>query len=78
MNFNGYDLFHHIRNAQLRTYNRINTYLNIKERHGSAVGISYLKKFNKDEKASIFKMMLDMGNTGFEQYRRDFMRGRNA
>lgn len=78
MNFNGYDFYYHIRDAKLRSYNRINTYMNIIERHGLEVGKRYLRKFNRDDKITIFKMMKEINGTGFEQYRRNFMRMRNA
>ncbi len=78
MNFNGYELFFHIKNPNLRTYNRINTYLNVVERHGKEVGRKYLKKFSKNDKLAIFSMLKDMYEEGFEQYRRNFIRERNA
>lgn len=77
-NFNGYDLFHSIRNPALRTYNRVNTYLTIREQHGTVVGRNYLKKFNPAAQEHIFKMMQKINQIGFEQYRRDFMRTLNA
>ena len=77
-NFNGYSFFEDVKNPKLRTYNRINVYLNIKERHGKEVGRKYLKKFNKKEQFDILRMMSDIKFVGFEQYRRDFMRERNA
>lgn len=73
-NFNGYGLFDDIRDVNLRTYNRINVYLNVKERHGPEVGQNYLKQFKKNELLSIFSMMAEMHRTGYEQFRRDFMR----
>lgn len=78
MNFNGYDLFTHIRNSSLRTYNRVNTYLNIVEQHGKTTGRAYLKKFGRNDQLSIMSMMGRMHKDGFEQYRRDFIRGMNA
>lgn len=77
-NFNGYDMFNHIRNPFLRTWNRINTYLNIKERHGKVVAHNYLKKFDRNNQLSIFTMMKNINEVGYEQYRRDFIRARNA
>jgi hypothetical protein len=73
-NFNGYALFDNIRDTNLRTYNRINVYLNVKERHGPDVGRSYLKQFKKNEMLEIYSMMSEMHRVGFEQFRRDFMR----
>lgn len=78
MNFNGYELFHHIKDAPLRTYNRVNTYLSILDRHGKEVGKSYLKKFDRKAQLSIFETMKKIDDVGFEQYRRDFTRTRNA
>lgn len=78
MNFNGYELFHHVKNAPLRNYNRVNTYLNVVDRHGKEVGQKYLMKFNRNDKLAIFTMMAQIARTGYEQFRRDFMRERNA
>lgn len=77
-NFNGYGLFYDIKNEPLRTYNRINVYLNIRERHGDYVAHNYLRKFNRPEQVSIFKTMKRIKDIGYEQYRRDFIRARNA
>lgn len=78
MNFNGYELFHHIKNIPLRDYNRVNTYLNVIDRHGKEVGQKYLKKFNKKDQWAILIMMAQIADIGYEQYRRNFMRERNA
>lgn len=77
-NFNGYALFDHIRNPTLRTYNRINVYLNVKERHGIEVGRNYLKQFKRNEQMSIFSMLRQIEDVGYEQFRRNIMRERNA
>ena len=78
MNFNGYELFNHIKNIPLRDYNRVNTYLNVVDRHGKEVGQKYLKKFNRNDQLSILSMMGDIYETGYEQFRRNFMRERNV
>lgn len=78
MNFNGYELFNHIKNTNLRTYNRVNTYLSIVDRHGKEVGKKYLKKFERNEQLSILSMMGSINREGYEQFRRDFIRERNA
>jgi hypothetical protein len=72
--FNGYGMFDNILDPNLRTYNRIATYLNVKERHGNPVGRNYLKQFKRREQIEIANMMIDMNRVGFEQFRRDFMR----
>lgn len=72
--FNGYGLFSDIRDSNIRSYNRINTYLNIKDRHGKIVARKYLKRFNRDDQNAIAIMMRDINKTGYEQYRRDFIR----
>lgn len=77
-NFNGYGLFMDIRDPNLRTYNRVNVYLNVKDRHGNEVGRNYLKQFKKNELLEIFSMMAEMRRTGFEQFRRNFMRNAHA
>ncbi len=75
-NFNGYGLFYNIRNKDLRTYNRINVYLNVRERHGNEVAKNYLKKFNRKEQWYIYAMLNEMKQVGYEQYRRDVLRAR--
>ena len=77
MNFNGYSLFNEIRNPTLRSYNRANTYMNIKDRHGPEVGKRYLKKFGKTDLLSIYSIMVTIARDGFEQTRRNFMRTRS-
>lgn len=74
MNFNGYSLFNDIRNPILRSYNRANTYMNIKERHGSEVGKKYLKKFDRNNQLGIFSIMRVIHRDGFEQTRRNLIR----
>lgn len=74
MNFNGYSLFNEIRNPILRSYNRANTYMNIKERHGKEVGMKYLKKFDHNGKLGIFSVMSVIARDGFEQTRRNLIR----
>lgn len=74
-NFSGYEMFHHVRNPALRTYNRINTYLTIRDRHGKDVGKNYLRKFNPAAQGHIFSMMAKIHNVGYEQFRRDFVKG---
>lgn len=78
MNFNGYELFNHIKNTSLRTYNRVNTYINVKDRHGPEVGRKYLKKMDKKSQWDVLKMMAEINLVGYVQFRRDFMRARNA
>lgn len=78
MNFNGYELFHHIKNTPLRNYNRVNTYLNVVDRHGKEVGQKYLKKFNRNDQWAILTMMAEIYKIGYTQFRRNFMRERNA
>jgi hypothetical protein len=78
MNFNGYELFNHIKNPALRTYNRVNTYINVKDRHGPEVGRKYLKKLDKNSQWAVLTMMAEIADIGYEQYRRNFMRERNA
>lgn len=78
MNFNGYELFHHVKNTPLRNYNRVNTYLNVVDRHGKEVGQKYLKKFNRNDQWAILTMMAEIYKIGYEQFRRNFMRERNA
>ena len=78
MNFNGYGLFNDIRDDDLRTYNRINVFLNIRDRHGPVVSHGYLRKFSRMDQISIFKMMSQIRIVGFEQFRRNFLRTRNA
>jgi hypothetical protein len=74
--FNGYPLFFDVRNPILRAYNRINIYLNIKERYGVKPADRYLKKFNRDDKVSIFQLMQRINRDGFEQVRRDLRRNK--
>ncbi len=72
-----YGNFNEIRNPTLRSWNRINTYLNIKERFGKVVAMNYLKKFKKKDLFSIFTMMKRIDEEGFENVRRSFIRERN-
>lgn len=77
-NFNGYALFDHVRDPNLRTYNRINVYLNVKERHGQEVGRNYLRQFDRNEQWAILTMLADIYRVGYEQFRRNMMRNVNA
>jgi hypothetical protein len=78
MNFNGYSLFTEVRNPVLRSYNRANTYLNIKDRHGVEVGKRYLKKFDRNGLLGLYSIMSLIAKDGFEQTRRNIMRANNA
>lgn len=78
MNFNGYGVFTDIRNPTIRAYNRANTYLNIKERHGPEVGRRYLKKFDRNGQLAVASMMATIHRDGYEQTRRNIMRANNA
>lgn len=78
MNFNGYSLFTEIRSPILRSYNRANTYLNIKDRHGPEVGKKYLKKFDRNNLLGIYSIMSLIAKDGYEQTRRNIMRKNNA
>ena len=75
--FNGYGLFYDVKNSNLRTYNRINVFLNVRDRHGVHVARNYLRKFNRNEQIAIFKAMSEITVTGYEQYRRNLIRARN-
>lgn len=77
-NFNGYGLFYDVRNTTIRTFNRINVFLNVKERHGHHVAHNYLKKFRRHDQISIFNMMKEINRVGYEQFKRNVMRERNA
>ena len=74
MNFNGYSLFNEVRKPVLQAYNRANTYMNIKERHGSEVGKRYLKKFDRAGKIAIYSIMSQINEIGYEQARRNLIR----
>lgn len=78
MNFNGYSLFTEVRNPVIRAYNRANTYLNIKDRHGIEVGKKYLKKFDRNGQLGIYSIMHRIFIDGYEQTRRNIMRANNA
>lgn len=71
----GYPLFNKLRKRNLRTFNRVNVFLNIKERHGSVLANRYLTKIDRDGQIDIYKMMKRINKDGFEQVRRDLNRG---
>ena len=72
--FMGYPLFENVRNPVLRSYNRANIYINIKERHGSVPAERYLKKLDRNELLSVYTMMKRIHTDGYEQTRRNVMR----
>jgi len=76
-NFNGYGLFYDVRNYTTRVYNRVNVYMNVRDRHGIEVARNYLRKFNRREQVELFKMMTHIKVVGYEQFRRDVFRARN-
>lgn len=69
-----YPNFSDIRNVTLKAYNRANIYMNITERHGSEVARKYVKQFNTNDQLSIFTMMKNFNENGFENTRRSFIR----
>lgn len=71
-----YGTFNDVRNYKLRAWNRINTYLNIKDKFGSYVAKNYLKKFKRSEQINIFIIMKRINEEGFENVRRQFIRER--
>lgn len=74
----GYPLFNKVRKPNLRTFNRVNTFLNIKDRHGSVPANRYLQKIDREGQIDIYKMMKQVNEIGFEQVRRDLNRGEFA
>jgi len=72
--FNGYGLFKDILNPTLRSWNRINVFLNIRQNHGSVVAKNYLKKFHRNEQLAIYTMMNRIHQDGYEQVRRNISR----
>jgi len=72
--FMNYPLFNDVRNPVLRSYNRANIYINIKERHGSVPAERYLKKLGRNALLEVFTMMKRIHTDGYEQTRRNVMR----
>lgn len=74
----GYPLFNKVRKINLRTFNRVNMFLNIKERHGSVLANRYLTKLDRSGQIEVYHMMKRVNEIGFEQVRRDLNRGEFA
>lgn len=70
----GFPLFKNIRNPKLRSFNRANIFMNIKERYGREVAFNYLRKINRKGQEAVFDMMYLIHMNGFEQTRRDLLR----
>lgn len=69
-----YGNFTHVHNPILRTWNILNTYLNIIERFGKEVGKNYLRQFKKRQLINIHSMMNKINNEGYENVRRTYIR----
>lgn len=72
--FNGYGNFRDIKNPLLRSWNRVNTYYNIRDNHGKVVAMRYLEQF-KSELGFLAPMFAEIKSIGYEQVRRNIMRG---
>lgn len=72
--FHGYDLFNGVLNPTLKSWNRLNTYFNIKEERGSVVAKRYLEKFSKADLTPIFIQVHSIKERGYEAVRREIMR----
>ena len=73
--FNVYPLFNDVKNPTLRTWNRLNIIYNMKKLVGNAVSQKYTGKFKHDDLARIMKLSKHIETNGYEQTRRDIMKG---
>ncbi len=69
--FKGYSLFDDIENATIRTWNRCQTYINIKEAHGPELAEDYLKQFNKAGQSHLYVMFKAITVKGYDKVRHD-------
>lgn len=76
--YHGYPLFHDVSNPTLRSYNRANIFINIKDRYGIHLARKYAQRFKKTEQVRILTMMERFHTNGFEQTRRDILRNKEV
>jgi hypothetical protein len=76
-NFHGYSYFKDVQDLKLRDWNRYNVFLNIKEKHGNKLSDEYISKLERKELVRLTKLAWKINSVGYEQYRRDLMRGNN-
>lgn len=74
--YRGYNLFKHIRNPNLRAWNRLNTIYNIKERHGDVVSVKYAEHIKEKDLKRVYYLAAKVETEGYENVRRGFIRSR--
>jgi hypothetical protein len=74
----GYSNFNDVTDPVLRSWNRLNTLYNIRERFRGDVYQTYRDQFEKDDLISILKMGLRVEVEGYENVRREMMKEYNA
>lgn len=72
--YKGYDLFNDVGDFVLRTWNRYNTILNIKEEHGNALAIKYAGHLDKQEQFAILTIGRTVSARGYENVRRELFK----
>lgn len=68
-NFKGYGLFNDVEDKVLRTWNRCQTFLNIKEQHGEELAKEYLNKFDPLEQLFMMATFTSISMKGMESVR---------
>lgn len=76
--FAGFPMFNHVRNPNLRAWNRINVVYNLKEIvHNNVLSVKYVAQFTRNDQLAIHSMLAYIEREGYEQARRDLFRSLN-
>lgn len=76
--YQGYSLFHHVKNPVLRAWNRLNTIYNIKEMFGNSLAVNYTKQFKHKHKIELLKLHERVKKEGYCNVRRSIIRAAHA
>lgn len=76
--FHGYSLFHHVKNATLRTWNRLNTIYNMKEMFGNGLAVNYTKQLKHTHRIDLLKLHDRVKKEGYANVRRSIIRAAHA
>ena len=73
--YKGYNLFHHIEDASLRTWNRCAVLFNIMKDHDAGMVEGYALQLSKLERAQMFAMFQYIQVKGYEIVRAEINKG---
>ena len=71
--YKGYNLFDQVDNERIRTWNRVNTVMNIlaNPKEGAQIAANYIVQLGKEGKAAVEAMILEMNEKGYTKLHKE-------